>query len=74
MGSKAGMKKRTVARSPAELLLIAAVMHVAMTVTVFMVGRKALLPYIFDTNGTAVSFVPRWRRTLGSLKRRLRGN
>lgn len=49
------MKKST-ALSPAELLFIAAVMHVAMTVTVFMVGRKALLPSIFDTNGTAVSF------------------
>lgn len=53
---KAGMKKSAALRSPAELLLIAAVMHVAMTVTVFMVGRKALLPYIFDANGTAVSF------------------
>ncbi len=50
------MKKSANLRSPAELLFIAAVMHVAMTVTVFMVGRKALLPSIFDTNGTAVSF------------------
>jgi hypothetical protein len=56
MGSKAGMKSTTL-RSPAELLFVAAVMHVAITVSVFMVGRKTLLPSIFDTNGTAVSFV-----------------
>jgi len=55
MGSKAGMKSTTL-RSPAELLFVAAVMHVAITVTVFMVGRKTLLPSIFDSNGIAVSF------------------
>ena len=42
--------------SPTGLLIIATVLHLAMTATVFMLGRNALLPSTFDTNGTAVSF------------------
>jgi len=52
------MERSIILRIPTggRLLLIAAIMHVAMTATVFMVGRKALLPSVFDTNGTAVAF------------------
>jgi 4-amino-4-deoxy-L-arabinose transferase-like glycosyltransferase len=49
-------KETTLSLRPIDLLIVAAVLHVAMTVTIFMVGRKALLPSTFDTNGTAVSF------------------
>jgi len=41
---------------PAGLLIIAALLHVAITATVFILGRNAVLPATFDTNGIAVSF------------------
>ena len=41
---------------PPGLLIIAALLHVAITATVLMLGRNALLPATFDTNGIAISF------------------
>jgi hypothetical protein len=62
--------------SAAGLLIIAAVLHVAMTATVFMLGRNALLPATFDANGTAVSFAEDgvgYREDAATLAQVLRG-
>jgi hypothetical protein len=42
--------------SPLRLLIAAAIFHLAITTTVFTLGRRALLPGTFDANGIAVSF------------------
>lgn len=42
--------------TPARLLFVAALLHVAATVAVFVAGHKALLPGLFDGDGIAVSF------------------
>jgi hypothetical protein len=41
---------------PSRLLIVAALFHVLVTLTVFTLGRNALMPDAFDANGTAVSF------------------
>ena len=43
-------------RGPTKLLSAAAVFHVAVTTAVLVVGRLALMPSTFDSNGVAVSF------------------
>jgi hypothetical protein len=44
--------------SPTRLLIAAAIFHLVVTVTVFSLGRYAVLPGTFDRNGSAVSFAP----------------
>lgn len=41
---------------PNRLLIVAALFHVLVTLTIFTLGRNALVPDAFDANGTAVSF------------------
>jgi hypothetical protein len=42
---------------PKNLLLFAGVLHVLVTMTMFIVGKQQLLPAMFDENGTAFSMV-----------------
>jgi hypothetical protein len=42
--------------NPKRLLFAAALFHLLLTVSVFTLGRNAILPSTFDTNGTAVAF------------------
>ncbi|MCM3871037.1 MAG: hypothetical protein ND895_10135 [Pyrinomonadaceae bacterium] len=41
---------------PRRLLIVAAIFHLAVTGAVYALGRYAVLPRTFDTNGIAVSF------------------
>lgn len=41
---------------PLRLLVVAAILHLAVTGSVYALGRYAILPGTFDTNGIAVSF------------------
>jgi len=43
-------------RRPQRLLLAAAIFHLAVTITIYGLGRYAILPGTFDTHGIAVSF------------------
>jgi len=45
-------------KSPAYLLLAAAVFHLLLTTSLLIAGKKQLLPNTFDINGTAVSITP----------------
>lgn len=42
--------------TPLRLLLLAAALHVAATITVFLIGHFQLLPGFFDTNGIGTTF------------------
>jgi hypothetical protein len=42
---------------PLRLLLLAGVVHVLFTITIFIAGKQQLLPSMFDQNGTAFSLV-----------------
>jgi putative peptidoglycan lipid II flippase len=42
--------------SPVRILIAAAIFHLAVTTTIYGLGRYALLPGTFDQHGTAVSF------------------
>lgn len=42
--------------SPRRLLIVAAIFHVALTITSFLLGRHEILPGTFDNNGIGVSF------------------
>ncbi len=42
--------------SPLRLLIVAAAVHLAATITVFVLGHFQLLPGFFDTNGIGVTF------------------
>jgi hypothetical protein len=42
--------------SPLGLLIAAAIFHLVVTATIYALGRYAVLPRTFDTNGIAVSF------------------
>jgi hypothetical protein len=42
---------------PQRLLLLAGVVHVLFTATIFIAGKQQLLPSMFDQNGTAFSMV-----------------
>ena len=44
--------------SPRRLLIAAAIFHLVVTVSIYGLGRYAVLPGTFDTNGIAVSFAP----------------
>jgi len=41
---------------PARLLILAAVFHLALTLTIYGLGRRAVFPGTFDGNGIGVSF------------------
>ena len=43
-------------RRPRRLLLAAAIFHLAVTITIYGLGRYAILPGTFDTHGIAMSF------------------
>ena len=43
--------------SPRRLLVAAAVFHILVTLTVFIVGKAGLFPRTFDTHGIGISFV-----------------
>lgn len=43
---------------PKRLLIVAAIFHVAVTITTYTLGRYAVLPANFDSNGIAISFAP----------------
>jgi hypothetical protein len=49
----AGIKPRL---GPSQLLIAAAIFHVAVTVTIYAIGRNAVLPGTFDASGIAGSF------------------
>ena len=42
--------------SPLRLLIVAAAVHLAATITVFLIGHFQLLPGFFDTNGIGTTF------------------
>jgi putative peptidoglycan lipid II flippase len=42
--------------SPVRILIAAAIFHLAVTTTIYALGRYALIPGTFDQHGTAVSF------------------
>jgi hypothetical protein len=42
--------------SPVRLLIVAALFHLAVTLTIYGMGRAALIPGTFDQHGTAISF------------------
>src|SRR5438105_1768509 len=43
---------------PAQLLIVAAIFHLVLTITVFSLGRLHVLPRTFDEGGIAISFAP----------------
>lgn len=43
-------------RSPARCLCAAAVLHLALSVTSYELGRHEILPFTFDAHGVAVAF------------------
>ena len=43
---------------PKRLLIVAAIFHVAVTMAIYTLGRHAVLPSNFDSNGIAISFAP----------------
>ncbi len=43
-------------RSPGRLLVVAAIFHLVVTISVYALGRSAALPGTFDANGIATSF------------------
>src|SRR5207302_4685791 len=43
---------------PAQLLIVAAIFHLVLTITVFSLGRLHVLPRTFDERGIAISFAP----------------
>ena len=49
---------KRILKSPAYLLLLAAVFHISLTTTVLIAGKTHVLPNTIDTNGTAVSITP----------------
>lgn len=42
--------------NPVRLLIVAAIFHLALTITIFGLGRHGVLPRTFDRDGIAVSF------------------
>ena len=63
-------------RSPARLLCAAAILHLALSVTIYGLGRYALFPDTFDSNGVAVAFASdgvRYRAAAAALSAALRG-
>ncbi|MDQ1638522.1 MAG: hypothetical protein QOF62_1861 [Pyrinomonadaceae bacterium] len=42
--------------NPLQLLIAAAILHLALTALIFGIGKQASMPATFDANGTAVSF------------------
>jgi hypothetical protein len=43
---------------PKRLLIVAAIFHVAVSLAIYTLGRYAVLPADFDSNGIAISFAP----------------
>jgi ankyrin repeat protein len=43
-------------RRPARLLVLAALFHLSLTVTIFLLGRYSVFPTTFDSNGIGTSF------------------
>jgi hypothetical protein len=41
--------------NPRRLLVVAAIFHLLVTMSVYLIGRRAILPGAFDTNGIAIS-------------------
>jgi hypothetical protein len=41
---------------PAYLIAAAALLHLVLTLTIYLIGRFALLPNVFDANGTGIFF------------------
>ncbi len=42
--------------SPRRLLILAAVLHVVLTVVITLVGKSKIVPHTFDTNGIGIAF------------------
>jgi hypothetical protein len=56
---RAGLSANTkpgISLSPSHLLIAAAIFHVAVTVAIYVIARREMLPGTFDTNGIAGSF------------------
>ncbi|MEO8436382.1 MAG: hypothetical protein ABI596_15885 [Pyrinomonadaceae bacterium] len=53
--SKSGLGSHDWLTSP-RLIIVAAILHLAMTATIYEIGRHGVMPGSFDANGTAVSF------------------
>ena len=53
--------------SPIRLIIAALIFHLAVTATIYGLGRSALLPGTFDTNGIAKSFAPDGVKDRGSV-------
>src|ERR1041385_1584055 len=71
------MKHVILNSTPIRYLILAAVVHVALTTTIFLAGHFQLLPNTFDENGTGLTFAidgASYQRVAGNLAGELQTN